>query len=184
MEQPILVAAAVVAALAIVAALVWLSLLVTRMRHEAATVRAEAAELREMIDTMATASSTALVKVTSDNGQVDYVITALGEESLSDVPVRDESSGNAESQSVELAVPQRIEGKLFADIVLRETLIKAAAAASGVRRAFSAEHRNQVRFEMRREIKRARKQRKAELKAARRLIHERQRAALNDEDAA
>lgn len=77
-------------------------------------------------------------------------------------------------------VPQ-IGGALFTDMVLRETVVKAASLAHGVRRALGPETRNRIRFEMRREIKRARKQRKADTRQARRAWAARQRAALEDE---
>ena len=76
------------------------------------------------------------------------------------------------------------DARLFADIVLRETVVKAASFAHGVRRGLSPEIRNKMWFEMRREVKRARKQRRADLKAAQRDWKARQRAALDEDDAA
>ena len=58
------------------------------------------------------------------------------------------------------AAPPTIDRALFADLVLRETVVKAASLAHGVRRALAPETRNRIRFEMRREIRRARKQRR------------------------
>lgn len=71
--------------------------------------------------------------------------------------------------------PTRLEGRLFADIVLRESLVKAASWTYGVRTALSAENRNRLRFEMRRETKRSVKQRRADVKEALRQYYERQR---------
>jgi hypothetical protein len=71
--------------------------------------------------------------------------------------------------------------------VLRETVVQAASLAHGLRRALAPEMRNRIRFEMRREVKRSRKQRRADLKAARREWEARQRADLglpDEEDAA
>ena len=76
---------------------------------------------------------------------------------------------------------RRIQGSLFADLVLRESVVKAASYVHGVRRALAPETRNRIRFEMRQEVKRSRKQRRGDLKAARRHLADRQRA---DEDAA
>ncbi len=84
----------------------------------------------------------------------------------------------------ELVVPARIEGTVFADIVARESAIKAAGLAHGLRRALSAETRNRIRFEMKREVRRSRKQRRADLKAALRDIATRERAGMSGEDAA
>ena len=51
-------------------------------------------------------------------------------------------------------------------------------AAAGLRRALAPEVRNRIRFEMKREVKRSRKQRKADMKQARREWEARQRAAI------
>jgi hypothetical protein len=82
--------------------------------------------------------------------------------------------GNREVESPDHA-PTRIEGRLFADIVLRESLVKAASLGYGVRRALAPETRNRIRFEMKREVKRSRRQRRAELKEVRRRHQARQR---------
>jgi hypothetical protein len=73
-------------------------------------------------------------------------------------------------------VPGRIDGALFADIVAREGVIKAAGLAHGVRRALAPATRNRIRFEMKREVKRSRRQRRADLKAALRDLQARERA--------
>lgn len=89
----------------------------------------------------------------------EYVITHLGEE-----------------QEPGAAVPV-VPAPVFADLVLRESVVQAATLAAGLRRALSPETRHRIRFEMRREVKRARKQRRADLRAARRDLHDRERAA-------
>lgn len=76
---------------------------------------------------------------------------------------------------------QHIDGALFADIVAREGVIRAAGLAHGLRRALGAETRNRIRFEVRREVRRARKQRRTDLKAALRDLQARERADLTDE---
>ncbi len=90
----------------------------------------------------------------------EYLITDLGQDRGPRTPAR--------------VVP----APLFADIVLRESVIKTAALAAGLRRALSPEVRNRIRFEMRREVKRSRKERKLMLKAARRDWEARQRAGV------
>jgi hypothetical protein len=90
----------------------------------------------------------------------EYVITDLGQERGPRVPAR--------------VVP----APMFADIVLRESVIKTAALAAGLRRALSPEVRNRIRFEMKREVKRSRKERRLMLRAARRDLASRQRATL------
>ena len=77
-----------------------------------------------------------------------------------------------------VAVQGRIDGALFADIVARESAIRAAGIAHGLRRALAPEARNRIRFEMRREVKRSRKQRRADLKAALRDMQAREREQM------
>lgn len=98
----------------------------------------------------------------------EYVITHLGE-----------PEGEPEAESESEAVPAVAPG-LFADIVLRETVVQTASLFHGVRRALSPETRNRIRFEMRREVKRSRKQRRADLRAARREWEARQRSRVDE----
>jgi hypothetical protein len=100
----------------------------------------------------------------STNEQREYLITRLGND-------RDEPA-------------PALETRLFADLVLRESVVKAASWVYGVRRGLSPENRNRIWFEMRREVKRARKQRRAEEREAIREWRARQRSALREEDAA
>jgi hypothetical protein len=83
----------------------------------------------------------------------EFVITHLG----------DETRPGAGAD----AVPT-VAAPLFADLVLRESVVQAASLAAGLRRALAPQMRNKIRFEMRREVKRARKQRRADLREARR----------------
>ena len=95
----------------------------------------------------------------------DYVITRLGDEPDDEpAPV--------------------LETKLFADVVLREAVVKAASLAYGVRRGLSPANRNRIWFEMRREVKRARKERKAEEREAIRESRARRRNAVRESEAA
>jgi hypothetical protein len=114
----------------------------------------------------------------------EYVITDMGGgfEARSARTSTTEAARSARPSTTVDTVP----GPLFADIVLRETVVQAAALAAGLRRALSPESRNRIRFEMRREVKRARKQRRADLREARREWEARQRARvdLDEDDAA
>jgi hypothetical protein len=78
----------------------------------------------------------------------------------------------------DLVAPRTIDGTLFADTVLRETVVKAASLAHGVRRGLAPATRNRIRFEMKQEVRRSRKQRRTDLKHARRDLHARQRRAM------
>jgi hypothetical protein len=92
----------------------------------------------------------------------EYVITGLGDATAPDAD----------------PPPSRIDGAVFADTVLRETVVKAASLAHGVRRGLAPATRNRIRFEMKQEVRRSRKQRRADLKAAQRDLHARQRQAM------
>lgn len=96
--------------------------------------------------------------------QHEYVITHLGEP----------------EQEPEIEAVPAVAPGLFADLVLRETVVQTASLFHGVRRALSPETRNRIRFEMRREVKRSRKQRRADLRTARREWEARQRARVDE----
>lgn len=147
-------------------AAVALAVVLRRERHragaEVAASRADAAALRERVDrlesrlpsageTAETArAGEAAESAESDDAEGSYVITALG----------DREPRPAETP--------RIEGRLFADLVLRETVVRAAGLAHGVRRAVSPENRFRMRYAYSREVKAARKRRRAELRRLRR----------------
>ncbi len=132
-----------------------------RVHAELEAARREAAELREQV-----AGLVATDDARRPTGTTEYVITDVG----APAPAGDDGT----------PVPGRIDGRLFADIVLRESLLRAAAATHGVRRVLAPETRNRVRFEMRREVKRARKERREELRAARRLLADRAREQAHE----
>jgi hypothetical protein len=71
-----------------------------------------------------------------------------------------------------------VAGPVFADLVLKETVVQTASLFQGLRRALSPETRNRIRFHMRQEVKRSRKQRRTELREIRREWAARQRAAM------
>ncbi len=122
-----------------------------RTTQDLAGARAEAAELRERLDALSHRVEAPVQPAE------EFVITDIGR------------------PEAEPATPTRIEGRLFADIVLRESLVKAASLGYGVRRALAPETRNRIRFEMKREVKRSRRERRAELKEMRRRHQARQR---------
>lgn len=78
-------------------------------------------------------------------------------------------------------VARPIDGRLFTDIVARETVVRAAGWTHGLRRALSPETRNRIRFEVRQETRRAGRGRRAEMKQALREFRARERAAARDD---
>jgi hypothetical protein len=134
-----------------------------RSRTELVAARAEAQALADRL----AAIEESLARDRADDAQ-SYVITHLGDD----------------QPDAALPVVGRIDGKLFADIVARESAIKAVGLAHGLRRALAPEVRNRIRFEMRREVLRARKQRRADLKVALREFRARERADLAEREQA
>jgi len=155
------------AGLAIVALVVALGLLVAlarlraRTAIEIAAARDEAVVLRERLDRLEQERRTPAPPERADSRE--YRITGLG------------------GSDPEDAAPAEIERTVFADLLLRESVIRLGSLGHGVRRAMSAETRNRIRFEMKREVKRARKQRRAEQREAYRDWQARRRADVADE---
>jgi hypothetical protein len=140
-----------------------LAVAVVRFRAAAAHLRSDLSVLQQRLDEVergrqgATPAGAATV-----SAPAEFVITDLGrEDAVSD--------------------PARPDAPAFADIVVKEAVVRAASLAHGVRRGLAPATRNRIRFEMKQEVRRSRKQRRADLKAAQRDLHARQRAALAEE---
>ncbi len=142
------------------AAAVALAVVLRRERRstgvELAASRADAAALLERLDRLESRLPPAAAAVETDgsdeadDSRSSYVITGLGD------------------REPEPEQTPRIEGRLFADLVLRETVVRAAGLAHGVRRAASPENRFRMRYAYSREVKAARKRRRMELRRLRR----------------
>lgn len=159
-----LVVGATIAALLATLVAALLAALATRAARRAAAARAEAdarvADLQARVEELAHTLEQVAERPASRPEEPEFVITRLGEERADQEPVP--------------AVP----APLFADLVLRESVVQAAALAQGLRRALAPETRNRIRFEMRREVKRARKARRTEIRQARRAWAARERAEM------
>jgi hypothetical protein len=119
----------------------------------------------------APASSSALphhaqTSLDGDQEPTEFVITRVGEREPAPDPV------------------PTVPGPVFADLLLKESVVQTASLFHGLRRALSPETRNRIRFHMRQEVKRSRKQRRAELRAVRREWASRQRAGMAAEGSA
>ena len=148
METPVLLAVVAVVALTLLAAVVAAALRrrTTSRRDLAAALadaRSETAELRHRLDVLSEQlehQSTAMIRVDDPA----FVITDAG------------------APQPRSTVPDRV----VLTATMGEPLVKAVAFGHGLRRALSAESRNRIWFEMRREVRRARKQRRRETKDA------------------
>ncbi len=161
-------AAAVLLALTGVTLVMLRSLLASRRRldaalRETAALRGRLDELAEQLERQArrprvpdtTGHDTTGHETTGHDG-ASYVITDAGRP--------------------EPTVPDRV----VLTATLGEPLVKAVSLGHGVRRALSAESRNRIWFEMRREMRRARKQRRREMKEAWRRMQADERARGGD----
>lgn len=86
---------------------------------------------------------------------------------------------DSDDREIERPIAQDIDGRLFADIVARETVVKAASWTHGLRRALSPENRNRIRFEVRQETRRAARDRRSEAKQALREYRARMRSTAD-----
>lgn len=160
---PVLVTALPVAVLVLVVAAARSR---SRTRREVEAARAETAALQAQLDELERRVGRSEERRAAEAGDPEFLITDLGREPEGAAPT-----------------PQ-LGGALFTDIVLRETVVKTASLAHGVRRALDPETRNRIRFEMRREVRRARKQRRVDTRQAVREWEARQRAGLDEEGSA
>lgn len=145
MESPILAAVAGAAAMLLLVGLVLVMTRRRRSRHDLeamlAAAQRETDALRQRLEELTAASK----PVVPD--RADFVITHVGEP---DDPALEPASRTG------VAVPDR----LVLSATLGEPLVKVAAFSHGVRRALSAESRNRIWFEMRREVRASRRQRR------------------------
>ncbi len=153
----------------LVAAVGWLASELRRTRRHGSEVLAEAAadvdvlrmeldalqgRLREEAQRLEKARQTLRLADRTIVDDTEYRITALGER----------RSGGP------LTLVPIIPGPQFVDTLLRESLVRTASIAAGLRRALAPEVRSRIRLEMKREVKRSRKQRRADLKASMRRL--------------
>ena len=104
-----------------------------------------------------------------------YVITHLGDQDGQ----AGQDGGDGREATAPVARP--IDGRLFTDIVARETVVRAAGWTHGLRRALSPETRNRIRFAVRQESRQAGRERRAEMKQALREFRARERAAVRED---
>ncbi|MCW2846275.1 MAG: hypothetical protein JWR90_249 [Marmoricola sp.] len=155
METPVLLAGAAAVLLLVVAGVVAMALRGrARSRRDLVEARSEIAELRARLDALTEQlerQSAAMIRVDDPA----YVITDAG------------------APRLEPSIPDRV----VLTATVGEPLLKVVAFGHGLRRALSAESRNRIGFEVRREVRRARKQRRRETKDAWRRTQAEGRAA-------
>ena len=153
MESPILAAAAGAAAMLLLVVAVLAVTRRRRSRHDLEAMLAAAQRESDLLRGRLEEINARAVPRPADRPaparsveeQADFVITHVGEpEPEAAAPTRG------------IAVPDR----LVLSATLGEPLVKVAALSHGVRRALSAESRNRIWFEMRREVRASRRRRR------------------------
>jgi Sec-independent protein translocase protein TatA len=137
-----------------------------RIREALEAARADVEQLRARLDVMTAeleAARTAAAAAPAVPPE-EFVITTAGE--AADGP------------------HSRASNRAVLSVTMGEPLLKAVAFGYGVRRALSPESRNRIAFEMRREVRRARKQRRRDIRQARRTAQTAQRETPQGEAAA
>ncbi len=132
-----------------------------RGRAERAALLAEQQKLSARVEELSHAAATQR-QLADDHA--DWVITRLGE------------------GDDDVATARPVSDQLVLSAAFGEPLVKALALGHGVRRALSAESRNQIRFEMRREVRRTRKVRRKEMKQAWRQMRTERGQRLDEAD--
>lgn len=110
------------------------------------STRRTAVQIAELREALAAVTAAPVWPATHDPVVAEFLITDIGTE----VP----------------DVPDEVSSRLVLSATVGEPLLKLAAFAYGVRKALTPENRNRIRFEMRREVRRARKARRATGRAA------------------
>jgi hypothetical protein len=169
-----LVAVISFAGLAVLAVVAWTGRRTLRTDLDAA--RADVEALRGRVDELTTTDQPPTGPVPA---RAEYVITSVPEGS---VPEGTVPPGALAVPSTSSEQPALTAGQ-FATVAVGESLVRVLSLGYGVRRALSASNRNRIRFEVRREVRRARRQRRSDLKEAKRHLRAEQRADLA-EDAA
>jgi hypothetical protein len=160
METPVLVAGAALVLLVLVGVLV----LVARGRSSRRALGAALAE--------------AQVETAELRARLDRITEQLEHQSSTMIRMDDPAFviTDAGRPATRADVPDRV----VLSAAVGEPLVKVVAFGHGVRRALSPESRNRIWFEMRREVRRARKQRRREMKDAWRRVQAQERGAQDD----
>jgi hypothetical protein len=154
-----LTVAAVVAAAAVLTVVVVLAGR-RRLERDLAASRAEVEAVRDRVEELS--------RRVADDHQVaqEFVITSLPEGGFTATPALREE--DVEPVAAPLSAGQ------FASVALGESLVRLLSLGYGVGRALTPENRNRIRFAMRQEVRRARRQRRRDLKEAQRHVRAQQ----------
>lgn len=135
-----------------------------RLERELQAARSDLVSLRERLDAL----TQTLERSERTGAPQEFVITSLPQHvAPPSVPASAAATASAPAGS---PVSASLSAGAFATVALRDSVVKGASLVHGVRRALSPENRNRIRFEMGREVKRSRRQRRRDLREARRHL--------------
>ena len=162
-----LATAAVVVAVAIVVTVVVMSGR-RRLERELDASRAQLDRLGDQVDELSrqVAESANPHEPSSTRASREFVITSLPGKAL--------STALTSPEPTDAPDPEHLSAGEFASVAVGESLVRLISIGYGVRRALTAENRNRIRFAMRQEVRRARRQRRHDLKEARRHLRAQQ----------
>jgi hypothetical protein len=126
-----------------------------RLERQLQSARADLGVLQDRLDALAR-SLPSPAAAGGPPAREQYLITSL--------------AGQPEAPDGVPGLAARPAGHELVTLALAESTIRLAALAHGVRRALSPENRNRIRFEMGREVKRSRRQRRRDVKEAKRHL--------------
>ena len=158
MGMPVLIACLAALVIGLVGLLAIVLRSRTESRRQLAAAMAETAELRRRLDALSeqVERTSAIERAAATQAaEAAYVIT---------------DAGNPRPEPT-------VSDRVVLSATVGEPLVKVVSFGHGVRRALSAESRNRIWFEMRREVRRARRQRRREMKVAWRRMRAEERAA-------
>jgi low affinity Fe/Cu permease len=185
MEPAVLVTLVAVAVVVVLAAV---AVLVRRLRSELAAVRADVAALQARLDELARRPQEPPAPPAGVGDGPEFVITSLAADTANTADSADsaDSADTADPAASGVPVldhdagPGLVSGGRFVSVAAGESLVRVVSLAHGVRRALAPETRNRIRFEMGREVKRSRRQRRRDLKEAKRHLRTQQPGLSKD----
>jgi hypothetical protein len=157
-QQMALLVAGVAVALAVVVTAVLVGRGRRRLARELGASREDVASLRGQVEDLSRRLDATRPSAAADRAAEasrEFVITTLPDDSAADATAGELTVSSAGG---------------FASVALAESVVRLLSLGYGVRRALSPENRNRIRFEMRQEVKRARRQRRRDLRDAKRHL--------------
>lgn len=135
-----------------------------RIRKALLAAQQDLNALRARLDAMSEELASARARSDAPSPPDGYVITTAGTCAPADQTTSASVSPTDQTASASVSPGERGSARVLLSGTIGEPLLKAMAFGHGLRRALAPQTRNRIAFEMRQEVKRARKQRKRDLR--------------------